>query len=64
MNLEDLDFDIIDYVKIRLDLALNPKDYKQYAEHWKFMLSRDQILRVLNRNVADFSEGLQSLRKE
>ena len=64
MNLEDLDFDIIDYVKIRLDLALNPKDYKQYAEYWKFMLSRDQILRVLSRNVADFSEGLQSLRKE
>jgi hypothetical protein len=64
MNIDGLGFDIIDYVKIRLDLALNPKDDKQYGKHWKFMLSRDQILGVLYRNAADFSEGLQSLRKE
>ncbi len=64
MNIDGLGFDIIDYVKIRLDLALNPKDYKQYGKHWKFMLSRDQLLGVLNRNAANFLEGLQSLRRE
>jgi hypothetical protein len=64
MNIDGLDFDIIDYVKIRLDLALNPKDDKQYSKHWKFILSRDQILGVLYRNAADFLTGLQSFRKE
>jgi hypothetical protein len=64
MNIDGLGFDIIDYVKIRLDLALNPKDYKQYGKHWKFMLSRDQLLGILNRNAADFLEGLQGLRRE
>jgi hypothetical protein len=64
MNIDGLDFDIIDYVKIRLDMAINPKDYRQYGKQWEFMLSRDQLLGVLNRNAADFSEGLQSLRKE
>ncbi|NOR13411.1 MAG: hypothetical protein GQ545_09175, partial [Candidatus Aminicenantes bacterium] len=49
MNIDGLGFDIIDYVKLRLDLALNPKDYKQYGKHWKFMLSRDQLLGILNR---------------
>lgn len=63
MNIDGLSFDIIDYVKIRLDLALNPKDNKQYGKHWKFMLSRDQLLGVLNRNATDFLEGLQSLRR-
>ena len=63
MNIDGLSFDIIDYVKIRLDLALNPKDNKQYGKHWKFMLSRDQLLGVLNRNATDFLEGLQNLRR-
>jgi hypothetical protein len=64
MNIDGLGFDIIDYVKIRLDLALNPKDYKQYGKHWKFMLSRDQLLGVLNRNAANFLEGLQGLKRQ
>jgi hypothetical protein len=64
MNIDGLGFDIIDYVKIRLDLVINPKDPVQYGKHWKFMLSRDQLFGVLNRNAADFLEGLQSLRRE
>jgi hypothetical protein len=60
MNIDGLSFDIIDYVKIRLDLALNPKDDKQYGKHWKFMLSRDQILGVLYRNATKKEYSLQN----
>jgi hypothetical protein len=64
MNINGLDFDIIDYVKIRLDLAINPKDYHQYAENWEFMLSRAQTWGDIHKSAADFSKGLQSLTKE
>jgi hypothetical protein len=63
MNIDGLDFDIIDYVKIRLDLAIDPKDHRQYLENWEFMLSRAQIWGDLNHTAADFLEGLQSLRR-
>ncbi len=64
MNIDGLDFDIIDYVKIRLDIAINPKDLHQYVENWEFMLSRAQTWGDLNQSAADFLEGLQSLRRK
>ncbi len=64
MNIDGLDFDIIDYVKIRLDMAINPKDHSQYGENWEFMLSRAQTWGDLNHSAAHFLEGLQSLRRE
>jgi hypothetical protein len=64
MNIVGLDFDVIDYVKIRLDIAMNPKDHRQYGENWEFMLSRSQKRRDLNHNAADILVGLQSLRRE
>lgn len=63
MNIDGLDFDIIDYVKIRLDLAFNPKDHSQYVENWEFMISRAQTWGDLNHSAADFLDGLQSLRR-
>lgn len=63
MNIEGLDFDIIDYVKIRLDIAFNPKDHSQYGESWEFMLSRAQTWGDLNHSAAEFLDGLQSLRR-
>jgi hypothetical protein len=63
MNIDGLDFDIIDYVKIRLDIAINPKDHSQYGHHWEFMLSRAQTWGNLNHSAADFLNGLQSLRR-
>jgi hypothetical protein len=63
MNIDGLDFDIIDYVKIRLDLAINPKDHRQYLENWEFMISRAQIWGDLKHTAADFLEGLKSLRR-
>ncbi len=64
MNIDGLDFDIIDYVKIRLDLAINPKDSHRYLENWEFMLSRAQTWGDLNHSAADFLEGLQHLQME
>jgi len=64
MNIDGLNFDIIDYVRIRLDLAINPKDHHQYGENWEFMLSRAQTWGDIDNNAEDFLEGLQSLRKE
>jgi hypothetical protein len=64
MNIDGLDFDIIDYVKIRLDIAINPKDHRQYGENWEFMLSRAQTWGDLNHSAAYFLEGLQSLRRK
>ena len=63
MNIEDLDFDIIDYVKIRLDIAINPKDHSQYGENWELMLSRAQTWGDLKHSAAEFLDGLQSLRR-
>ena len=64
MNIDGLDFDIIDYIKIRLDVAIDPKDHSQYGENWEFMSSRAQTWGDLNHSAADFFDGLQSLRRE
>jgi len=64
MNIDGLNFDIIDYVKIRLDIAINPKDHSQYGENWEFMLSRAQTWGDLNHSAADFLNGLQSLKSK
>jgi len=67
MNIDGLDFDIVDYVKIRLDLAINPKGHHQYLENWELMLSRAQMWAQLNHrnhSAATFLEGLQRLRRE
>jgi hypothetical protein len=64
MNIDGLDFNIIDYVKIRLDIAIDPKDQTQYGRNWEFMYSRAQTWGDLNRSAADFLEGLQSLRRK
>jgi len=64
MNIDGLDFDIIDYVKIRLDLAFNPNDHRRYGENWEFMLSRVQTWGDIDNSAADFSDGLQNLRRK
>jgi hypothetical protein len=61
MNIDGLDFNIIDYVKIRLDLAIDPKDLHQYGQNCEFMYSRAQTWGDLNRSAADFLERLQNL---
>jgi len=57
-------FDIIDYVKIRLDVAMNPKDYSQYGENWEFMLSRAQTWGDLNHSAARPRFPLTTFRKK
>ena len=64
MNINGLDFDIIDYVRLRLDMAINPNDHRQYGENWEFMLSRAQTWGDIHNSAADFSAGLQSLRRQ
>jgi len=64
MNIDSLDFDIIDYVRIRLDLAINPRDHSQYCGNWESMLSRAQTWGELNHSAAGFLEGLQSLGRK
>ncbi len=54
MNIDGLDFDIIDYVKIRLDMAIDPKDQTQYDQNWEFMYSRAQTWGDLNHSAANF----------
>jgi len=63
MNIDGLDFDIVDYVRIRLDLVIDPKNHRQYLENWDFMLSRSQTWDQLNHSAADFLKGLENLKR-